>query len=83
MKMTKLLVKDLEYYMNLPYSLLLVPPNPKNPEDSWYAEVPELGVMTWGESREEVLELIEDAKRVWIAGVLEDGVISIPEPKLD
>jgi predicted RNase H-like HicB family nuclease len=83
MTMTKPLVKDLEYYMSLPYSVLLVPPNPNNPEDTWYAEVPELGVMTWGESREEVLVLIEDAKRVWITGVLEDGVITIPEPKID
>jgi predicted RNase H-like HicB family nuclease len=82
MKMINETVKNLDYYMRLPYSILLVPPNPENPDDTWYAEIPELeGCMTWGESREAVLELIEDAKRTWLWGVLEDGVISIPEPK--
>lgn len=80
-KMEKV-VKDIEYYMRLPYTISLTPPDPNNPHDTWFAEIVELdGVMTWGESGEKVLKLIEDAKRVWIAAVLEDKRIDIPEPE--
>lgn len=70
--------KDLEYYMALPYSILLVP----DEEGGWFAKVPELpGCMTFGETQAEVLELIEDAKRAWISTNLEDGD-PIPEPSI-
>jgi antitoxin HicB len=81
---SKTLVKNLEYYLSLPYTIVLSPPDPKNPEDTWFAEIAELsGCMTWGESREKVLELIEDAKKAWLTEVLKDGYMAIPEPKLD
>ena len=68
--------KDLEYYLALPYSILLVPD-----EDGWYAEIPELpGCMTAGDTKEEVLELIEDAKQSWLIVSLEHGD-PIPEPE--
>ena len=68
--------KNLDYYLALPYSILLVPD-----EDGWYAEVPELpGCMTCGETKEQALELIEDAKRSWLQVSLEHGD-PIPEPE--
>ena len=68
--------KTLDYYMGLPYSILLVPD-----EDGWYAEVPELpGCMTCGETKEEVLQLIEDAKQSWLEVSLAHGD-PIPEPE--
>ena len=61
--------KNLDYYLTLPYSILLVPD-----EDGWYAEVPELpGCMTCGDTKERVLKLIEDAKRSWLEVSLEHG----------
>ena len=69
--------KDLAYYMALPYSILLVP----DETGGWFAKVPELpGCMTFGDTKEEVLELIEDAKLTWIAANLDIGQ-PIPEPQ--
>ena len=68
--------KSLEYYLALPYSILLVPD-----ENGWYAEIPELpGCMTGGETQAEALELIEDAKRSWLEVSLAHGD-PIPEPE--
>src|SRR5690349_1209825 len=62
--------RGLDYYMTLPYSILLIP----DEEEGWFAKVPELpGCMTFGDSQAEVLELIEEAKRLWIEAVLELG----------
>jgi len=72
-------IKDLEYYLSLPYSIYLK----RDSDDSWFAEVPEFkGCMTYGESQAEVLELIEDARRTWLAYRLEQGY-PIPEPTDD
>jgi antitoxin HicB len=72
-------IKDIAYYMSLPYSVRLYPPYGE--VKTWFAEIPELaGCMTYGDSREEVLSLIEDAKRVWIEGSLAYGD-TIPEPE--
>lgn len=69
-------IKDLDYYLSLPYSTLFKPDN----DGLWYAEITELeGCMTYGESKEEVLELIEDAKRVWLESRLRHND-PIPEP---
>lgn len=70
--------KDLSYYIALPYSILLIPEE----DGGWFAEIPELpGCMTFGDTKEEVLELIEDAKLTWISGSLEAGD-PIPEPHM-
>lgn len=69
--------KNIEYYMALPYSILLIPEE----DGGWFAQVPELpGCMTYGDTQQEVLELIEDAKRLWLEVNLEKGR-PIPEPK--
>ena len=69
--------KTVDYYMGLPYRIELVPDG----EGGYACRCPELpGCMTCAESREECLELIEDAKRSWFEACLEDGV-NIPMPR--
>jgi antitoxin HicB len=68
--------KTLDYYLSLPYSILLIP----DEDGWWFAEVPELkGCMTNGYSREDALVMIDDAKIAWLTSALEDG-LPIPEP---
>ncbi len=69
--------KDLQYYMNLPYRVEVIP----DEEEGGYAfRVPELpGCLTASQTLEEGFHLLEDAKKAWISACLEDG-ISIPEP---
>ena len=69
--------KDIEYYMSLPYSILLIPEE----DGGWFAKIPELpGCMTYGDTKEEIFELIEDAKRLWLTHSLEAKDL-IPEPQ--
>jgi antitoxin HicB len=71
--------KTLEYYMHLPYPILLTPPEEEG--DGWYAEIPLLdGCGTSGETKEIVLVEIEEAKRLWIETMLEANQ-AIPEPE--
>jgi len=71
-------VESLEYYMKLPYKIELVP----YPDGGFFARVKELeGCMTEGGSLEEVMELLEDAKRAWIEAALESG-LEIPLPEV-
>lgn len=70
--------KNLDYYMSLPYSIVLTP----SEQGGWLAKIAELpGCTTFGDTQEEVLELIEDAKFAWLAHSLEEGD-PIPEPEL-
>lgn len=70
-------MKNVEYYMKLPYKIELYP----DIEEGGYAVAcPELpGCLSCGESIEDAIESIEDAKRAWIEASLEDGD-EIPEP---
>ncbi|MEN6328615.1 MAG: type II toxin-antitoxin system HicB family antitoxin [Syntrophomonas sp.] len=68
--------KDLDYYMVLPYKVVLIPCD----EGGYVAEIPDLrGCITQAETKEGIMEMIEDAKKVWILAALEDGRV-IPEP---
>ncbi len=68
--------KTLEYYLSLPYTIELTP----DEDGYWSAQIPLLkGCITQGESREEALAMIDEAKELWLETALEDG-ISIPEP---
>ena len=70
------LEKKLNYYMSLPYQIVITP----SPEGGYAAKIPDLpGCITQGETRLEVLEMIEDAKRCWLTEELEDDE-DIPEP---
>jgi antitoxin HicB len=71
--------EDIEYYMGLPYSILL-----HQIEDSgekfWIAEVPELpGCKSHGSTVDEAAQRVEEAKKDWILDSLEKGE-SIPTP---
>lgn len=72
------MAKQISYYLNLPYSILLVP----DEEGSWFAEIPELpGCMTFADTKQDALEMIEDAKRTWLEMSLKHGD-PIPEPEI-
>ena len=73
------LQKDLKYYAALPYEILITP----SPEGGFVATIPDLpGCITQGDTRLEVLEMIEDAKRCWLEAALDLGQ-SIDEPNWD
>lgn len=70
-------MKNLEYYLSLPYTIELTP----DVDGYWFAEIPLLeGCITNGESREDALVMIDDAKRAWLETALELG-LPIPEPE--
>lgn len=71
-------MKTLEYYMELPYKMEIVP---DRYEGGYVVSFPDLpGCLTVGETIEEALKNAEDAKRVWLEAALEDGV-RIREPQ--
>ncbi|MBI5670367.1 MAG: type II toxin-antitoxin system HicB family antitoxin [Chloroflexi bacterium] len=68
--------KTLDYYLSLPYTIELTP----DEDGYWFAEIPLLpGCMTQGRSRAEALEMIDEAKTLWLETAIEAG-ITIPEP---
>ena len=70
-------MKSLEYYMNLPYKLEIVP---DLDEGGYVARYPELpGCITVGNCVEHVVSNALDAEREWLTAALEDG-IPISEP---
>lgn len=71
------MIKDLNYYMGLPYRIEIVR---EQEEGGYVLHCPELpGCITCGETVQEGLEMLEDAKKCWFTACLEDGV-PIPEP---
>jgi len=70
--------KSVEYYMNLPYKIEIIP----DPDGGYVAEVKELkGCMTEADTWEELYKMIEDAKRCWLETAIEAGV-EIPLPEI-
>ncbi len=71
-------MKTIDYYMNLPYKMEIVP---DIEEGGFVAMFPDLpGCITVGDTIDEVITNIIDAKKAWIGAELEEGRI-IPEPK--
>lgn len=69
--------KNLEYYLSLPYPIELIP----DEDGYWFARIPLLkGCMTNGASRAETLDLLDDAKKLWLETALSLGM-QIPEPQ--
>lgn len=71
--------KDLDYYMALSYPVVLTD---ETDDEGTYclARMPDLpGCMSHGDSPEEAIANIQDAKRAWLAVALADGD-PIPEP---
>lgn len=68
--------KTIEYYMKLPYRVILHP----SPEGGYAVSIPDLpGCISQGETAEEAMANIGDAKKCWLESALEDN-IEIPEP---
>jgi len=68
--------KSLDYYLSLPYTVEMYP----SEHGGYVAKVAELpGCITQGETIAQAAEMIEDAKRAWLATALEEGIL-IPEP---
>lgn len=68
-------MKDLKYYLALPYSVELLPD-----DGGFTATVPDLpGCMSYGESIEAAMRGLNEAKELWFEGRFEAGE-SIPEP---
>ena len=71
-------LKDFEYYMKLNY-----PIEYWGDEDGFFIEIPDLpGCMTFCDDSNQINEMAEDAKRLWIQSRLEKG-LEIPEPRED
>jgi predicted RNase H-like HicB family nuclease len=70
-------MKPLSHYMNLNYRVEIL----KNEEGEGYVlQCPELkGCVTFADTIQNGLEMIEDAKACWITACLDDG-IPVPEP---
>ena len=70
---------SLEYYLNLKYPVLLVP----EPEGGFTALIPDLpGCVSVGESPEEALENVEEARQLWLETAYEHGdEIPLPSPE--
>ncbi|MCL4442194.1 MAG: type II toxin-antitoxin system HicB family antitoxin [Firmicutes bacterium] len=70
--------KNLDHYLNLPYKIEIVP----SPEGGYAAKIVELpGCISQGQTLEEVIANIEDAKVCWLEVALDEGT-PIPEPIL-
>jgi antitoxin HicB len=72
------MTKDLAYYLSLPYTTVLIEGD--EDEGGWFAEIKELpGCMTYDDTKEETLEMLEEAKTLWLEHRIEKGY-PIPEP---
>ena len=70
--------KDLDYYMSLPYEVVI---KPDLVDGGYVAHFPDLpGCITQADTWEELQFMIEDAKKCWLEAALED-LDSIPEPQ--
>jgi predicted RNase H-like HicB family nuclease len=74
--------KDLKYYLNLTYPMMIIR-DVEEGEAYYIAEIPDLpGCGTHGETIEEAIKSLEEAKELWIETSLEKGM-EIPEPVSD
>ena len=73
--------KSLDFYVNLKYPITLIPD-----ETGGYAvEIEDLpGCISLGDTIEEAIQMIEDARRLWLESAYEDGLdIPLPENEAD
>ena len=69
--------QDIDYFLSLPYKIEIRPSS----EGGFGVSVPDLpGCISQGETVEEAMAMIADAKAAWLEIALEDGM-DIPEPK--
>jgi antitoxin HicB len=68
--------KSLAYYLSLYYTVELT-----QTETGWFVKIPLLeGCMSQGDTRGEALEMIDEAKELWLETALEENIV-IPEPE--
>ncbi len=68
--------KNLSDYLSLRYKIILTPE-----EDGWGAVIPDLpGCVGGGDTIQEALEMLDDAKQGWFESALAHGDV-IPEPR--
>ena len=73
-------MSSIDEYMNIPYKMEVVP---DTAEGGFAVSIPQLcGCISCGDTLDEAMHNIEDAKRAWIEAALEDGY-PIPEPEDD
>ena len=72
--------KNLQYYMNLPYRLEIVPDTEEGGYTACFPELP--GCITCAASLESLLKNAEDAKKCWLEVAIEQG-LEIAEPNTD
>jgi antitoxin HicB len=67
---TKIERKPLDYYLSLKYTVSIE----EAPEGGYFIQIKDLtGCMSQGETIEEALENIEEARRLWMESMYEDG----------
>ena len=70
-------IKNIEYYMALPYRMEIIP---DKDEGGYTARFPELpGCLTCAESIEDLIANANDAKKAWLEAAIDEG-ITIAEP---
>jgi len=73
--MANLIERTLEDYLAMDYQITLTPEY-----GAWTARIPDLpGCIAAGDTPQEALELIEDAKQSWMSASMMKGLF-IPEP---
>ena len=70
-------MKTIDYYMNLPYRMEIIPDAEEGGFTVWYPDLP--GCLTCSETMEGAISNALDAKKAWIKAALEDG-LEIPTP---
>ncbi|MBD9241722.1 MAG: toxin-antitoxin system HicB family antitoxin [Ruminococcaceae bacterium] len=73
-------MKDLNYYLSLPYRLEIVPDSDEGGYAARYPELP--GCITCADTMDKLVANAEDAKRAWLESALEEG-LAIAEPARD
>jgi antitoxin HicB len=69
--------KPLEYYINLKYPVTFE----AAPEGGYFVQIEDLpGCYSQGETVEEAMEMIEEARHLWLESAYEDG-LDIPLPR--
>lgn len=71
-------MKNLEYYMALPYKMEITPDPDEGGYVASFLDFP--GCLTYADTLEELFLMAEDAKKTWLTAALEDG-FPIEEPK--
>lgn len=72
---------NINEYMSVPYSTVVVPDVTTDGEPCYMAYHPELeGCMTHGDTPEEALRNLGEARRLYISALLDDG-LEVPPPQ--